>query len=139
LGLGDRVSFTYVPDPSRVGDLVRDARWLVLPSYHEGYPLALLEAFARGRPVIATSVGAVPEMCGQSQAAVLVPPRDETALRQTMTSALEEDAAAYARRCEHARDLFQRLSGPEAVRANMRAALEQLASRPCSRHGERDR
>jgi len=128
LGITPRVQLTYVKDHSRVGDLIRRSRWLVLPSYHEGYPLTPLEAFARSRPAILTRVGSVPEMCGDSPAAVVIPPCDQTALFNAMRAALAEPQPEYALRCAQARDLFQRLSGADAVRAGVTRALEQLAA-----------
>jgi glycosyltransferase involved in cell wall biosynthesis len=47
----------------------------VLPSYSEGFPNAVVEAMALGRPIIATKVGAIPEML-QGEAGVLVESRN---------------------------------------------------------------
>jgi glycosyltransferase involved in cell wall biosynthesis len=51
----------------------------VLPSHTEGFPNVVLEAMALAKPIVATRVGAIPEMltdgCG-----VLIEPRDEQAL-----------------------------------------------------------
>ena len=55
----------------------------VLPSLWEGAPVVLLEAMARGIPLIATSVGGVPEMLS-SDCGILVPPSDQDALTQAL-------------------------------------------------------
>jgi glycosyltransferase involved in cell wall biosynthesis len=52
----------------------------VLPSYREAQGLALLEAMALRRPVVATNVGGVPEMVDDGVTGLLVPPRDPIAL-----------------------------------------------------------
>jgi glycosyltransferase involved in cell wall biosynthesis len=53
----------------------------VQPSRVENQPLAILEAFARGVPVIASSVGAIPEQVIDGETGLLVPPNDAEALR----------------------------------------------------------
>ena len=72
-------------DPSVDGhatvyDLVRAMDAFVLPSLSEGIPMALLEAMALGRPVVATGVGGVPEIVASGSNGVLVPPANAEAL-----------------------------------------------------------
>ena len=52
----------------------------VLPSYREAQGLALLEAMALQRAVVATAVGGVPEMIEDRRTGLLVPPHDPAAL-----------------------------------------------------------
>ena len=52
----------------------------VLPSHSEGFPNVLLEAMVRGRPIIATDVGAIPEMLANNSGAV-IKSKDVDALR----------------------------------------------------------
>ena len=42
--------------------LFKNSDVLVLPSYHEGFPLVILEAMATGNAIISTSVGTTPEV-----------------------------------------------------------------------------
>lgn len=51
------------------------ARILVLPSYTEGFPNVLLEAMAMGKCIVATDVGAIPEML-QDNAGILIKPKN---------------------------------------------------------------
>lgn len=127
-GVGERVRFAYFADEQDVVKALRGARWLVLPSYHEGYPLTLLEAFGQGRPVIATQVGSVPEMCAGSSAALLIPPRDESALVAALALALAMPAADYRARQAAARVLFDQLSGPAVVRQRVADVLGHLVA-----------
>lgn len=65
-----------------------------LSSRSEGLPLALLEAMATGLPVVATDVGGVAEVVDHGEAGVVVPPRDEEALRRAVASLRDDRAAA---------------------------------------------
>lgn len=59
---------------------LRSAEIFVFPSLAEGSSLALLEAMAAGRPIVATSVGAAPDLLRDGREALLVPPDDPAAL-----------------------------------------------------------
>ncbi len=87
----------------------------VLPSLHEGYPLTLLEACAFGKPVIASSVGSIPEVFAGRECALLVPPGDADTLEAAMLQLLDEDSVRYAARCADARKLFEDLSSKSAA------------------------
>ncbi|MCP4252713.1 MAG: glycosyltransferase [Candidatus Scalindua sp.] len=62
----------------------------VLPSITEGLPLALLEAMSCGKPVIATSVGGVPEIVKNGINGILVRPKDSEALCGAMREMLSD-------------------------------------------------
>ncbi|ARF53262.1 hypothetical protein B1H19_02965 [Streptomyces gilvosporeus] len=71
-GVSDRTVFTgAVPREDALRQL-RGMDVFVLPSLHEGCPNAVLEAMLAGTPVVATAVGAVPEMVVDGEEAVLV-------------------------------------------------------------------
>lgn len=72
----------------------------VLSSRSEGLPLALLEAMACGLPIVSTQVGGVAEVVDHGSAAILVPPRDEEALRRAIARLMgdPETAAGLATR-----------------------------------------
>lgn len=65
-------------------ELLAAADLFALPSLWEGMPNALLEAMAAGLPVVATAVGAVPEMVAAGTEGLLVPPGDAAALAQAL-------------------------------------------------------
>jgi glycosyltransferase involved in cell wall biosynthesis len=58
---------------------------LVLPSWAEGFPMAVVEAMAAGLAVLTTAVGVIPDVLTDGIDALIVPPRDVKAL----TAALE--------------------------------------------------
>lgn len=78
LGLSPRVQF--VGQLEDVGPLLAAADGVILPSRWEGLPLVLLEAMARGRPIVATAVGGVADALEDGVTGTLVPPNEVGAL-----------------------------------------------------------
>lgn len=61
--------------------LLEEADICVVPSvWQDAFPLGVLEAMAAGKPVVATSVGGIPEMIEENVTGLLVPPTDDKAL-----------------------------------------------------------
>ncbi|MER5178807.1 glycosyltransferase family 1 protein [Streptomyces sp. NPDC002896] len=73
LGLSRRVEFVQAGEKELDG-LYRNALALVYPSLYEGFGLPLLEAMARGVPVVASRTSSIPEVAGD--AALLFSPRE---------------------------------------------------------------
>jgi glycosyltransferase involved in cell wall biosynthesis len=88
LGLAGRVRLAGALSGDDVRKEILDARALVLPSLAEGLPVVLMEALALGRPVIATSVGGIPELIESGIDGWLVPPASPGALAAAMREAL---------------------------------------------------
>lgn len=95
LGIADAVEFTGRLDRQDVRSRMSRARVFVLPSRSEGLPLALLEAMAAGLPVVATSVGGVPEVIDETMGA-LVAPEDPATLAEAIAVRLDRTAMASA-------------------------------------------
>lgn len=88
----DIVLTGYRPDAA---DLASDARLCVVPSvFAESFCLGVLEPMTRGRPVIATRVGAIPELIEHDVTGVLVAPGNETELVEAMASLLHDPPRA---------------------------------------------
>jgi glycosyltransferase involved in cell wall biosynthesis len=85
-GLGDRVHF--MGQRSKVAPLLQGADVFALPSLTEGLPNAVLEAMAIGLPVVATSVGGVPELVLDGVTGLLVPASEPLALAEALTRML---------------------------------------------------
>lgn len=65
---------------------------LVLPSFDEAMPMCLLEAMAAGRAVVATNVGAVPELIENNVTGLLVEPHQVDATAAAITKLLDDSA-----------------------------------------------
>ncbi|MGA8542965.1 MAG: glycosyltransferase family 4 protein [Thermoplasmata archaeon] len=95
LGVADRmVWLDHVADPRAYRGVIRGALALVLPSEWEAFGLVLLDAFAAGVPVIATAVGAVPEVLEGGRAGRLVPYGDLSALAAALRVVRENPDAS---------------------------------------------
>jgi glycosyltransferase involved in cell wall biosynthesis len=103
---------------------------VVLPSRQEGHPLALLEALALGRPVVACAVGGVPEIVVPGRTGLLVPPEDPAALAAALER-LRRDPGLRARLgASAARDARARFDVRRSVAAVEALYRRVLASRP---------
>lgn len=72
---------------------------MVLPSFAEGLPVVIMEAFARRRPVIATAIAGIPELVS-TESGWLVPAGSVDALVVAMKEALQASAAALEEKGE---------------------------------------
>jgi glycosyltransferase involved in cell wall biosynthesis len=75
--------------------LYADADVFALPTLGEAVPHVVAEAMAAGLPVIATDVGAIPDLV-DGDSGMLVPPGDVPALRQGLTALLSDPARCRA-------------------------------------------
>jgi len=85
LGIGAAVTLTGWLDEARVRAALTSAQALVLPSFAEGLPMVVMEAFATGRPVIATAIAGVPELV-TPETGWLVPAGDAAALARAIAT-----------------------------------------------------
>jgi glycosyltransferase involved in cell wall biosynthesis len=87
--------------PAELSDLF-DRSWaLVLPSFSEGLPRVVIEVLARGRPVVGSRAGGIPNAITDGDNGLLVPPGDAQALADALVRfasdrALAEKLAARA-------------------------------------------
>jgi len=90
LNLKDNVSFIGFVKEEEKYKLIKSHKTLVLPSLKEYTGGVLLEAQALGVPVIATRVGAVPEMMIDRETGLLVDPNNEVELAKAIKSLLND-------------------------------------------------
>jgi glycosyltransferase involved in cell wall biosynthesis len=89
-GVGELVAYTPRLPPERAAALVAGARAAILPVLSESAGLAAIEALAAGVPVVASSVGPLPELVGP--AGILVEPSDVERLAAALSTAWADDA-----------------------------------------------
>jgi glycosyltransferase involved in cell wall biosynthesis len=117
LGLAERVTFAgFVPPGESLYRILGTVDALVLPSISEGVPKVLLEAMARGLPVIASNVGGIPNIVEQDVNGILVAPGDAGELAAAVARLRGDD------------ELYRRLSG-----AGVRFALDHTAEKQAAR------
>ena len=91
LGLGDCVDFCgYVPDREKEA-LMAGCRIFCMPSHHESFGMAAVEAMALGCPVLACDVEGLPEAVGGG--GILVPPRSPGALAKALAVLWNDETA----------------------------------------------
>jgi len=88
-GGGDALVFAPAMSPARLAPLVRAARAVIMPARSDAAGLPALDALAVGVPVVATNVGALPEVV--SGAGILVEPRDPARLAEALRTAWADD------------------------------------------------
>ncbi|MCL1629718.1 glycosyltransferase family 4 protein [Roseibaca sp. V10] len=86
-GLQDSVELRGWADGAAVKAALASGRAMVLPSFAEGLPIVIMEAFALGRPVISTYIAGIPELVDR-EAGWLVPAGDISALAESLRKCL---------------------------------------------------
>ena len=124
-GLQARVVLHGEQDEAGLRALYAKADAFVLPSFHEGYGMALAEALAHGLPVISTRAGAIPDTVPEA-AGVLVGPGSVHELRAALQR-LMDDPSWRARLGEGARSVRTRLPSWSQSSARFAAALAAFA------------
>lgn len=87
-GLTERVTLAGYLSETGVREQLLAARALVLPSFSEGLPMVIMEAFALGRPVISTYVAGIPELVRPGENGWLVPAGNVARLAEAMHEAI---------------------------------------------------
>lgn len=91
-GLNARVSITGWLNSAQVRDEILAARATVLPSFAEGLPVVLMEAFALHRPVISTFVAGIPELIVHGESGWLCAAGSVSELAKAMAECLATDS-----------------------------------------------
>ncbi|WP_281366780.1 glycosyltransferase family 4 protein [Nocardioides massiliensis] len=109
--------------PKEVEDLLRTADVLVLPSFHEGFPMVVLEAMSVGLPVVASDVGACREMLvdgPETAAGVVLPSPSRTSPQEFARATIEILRTGGLSRLYGGQERVDSRYSPSAVISQMR-------------------
>ena len=123
--LAARVELLPARPRQEVMALYREADLFVLPSWTEGFPNVVLEAMACGLPVVATTVGAIPDAVRDGEEGLLVAPRDPAALAAAIAR-LVSDRELRLAMGEAARRRAVRVFSREVVLEQLEAIYREL-------------
>lgn len=88
-GLADRVRITGWISGEQVRREILSARALALPSFAEGLPMVIMEAFALGRPVLSTYIAGIPELVVDGENGWLIPSGSKEAIVEGIKKVME--------------------------------------------------
>jgi glycosyltransferase involved in cell wall biosynthesis len=115
LGLGEEVLFMgFLSD---IPSFLSSIDIFVLPSLYEGLGVAVLEAMAAGKPVVATEVGGIPELLHDQVTGLLVPPKDSSALARAILQLVSR------------KDVMRHMGDKGRERVHRHFTMEQMAKR----------
>lgn len=118
--------FIFTDHRDDVDRLVTAMDVCVLATFAEGLPLVILEAMARGKPFVATSVGGIPEIIADGRTGLLVPLGDAPALARALLALLDDPARA-AEIGAAGQAHVERFFGRPAFQGRVRALYEEVA------------
>jgi len=128
LGLGDHVRFVSTATGIRKAQLFQGARVFVFPpTAVEGQPVVILEAMSFGLPVITTRLGGIPDIVGEGETGLFVPPRHPEAIAKAILRLLGDEALC-SRIGEAGRRRFHRSHRLGAFQRGLAAVLRPLPS-----------
>ena len=132
LGLGSRACFAGPVFGEDKVKLLSGCDLFMLPSYSEGLPYALLESMAAGVPVIATPVGAIPDVVADGTHGLLVPARDGKAIAGALaTLCLDRERLSWmSRACRRRIRAAYSIDRVAAELAELYGALAQRSTAP---------
>jgi colanic acid/amylovoran biosynthesis glycosyltransferase len=128
-GLEERVEFLGPLPSGGVDAALRRSSLLALPCRiaadgdRDGLPTVLLEAMARGVPVVSTSVAGIPEVVRDHETGLLVPPEDPEAIAEAITTLLRDRSLA-ASQAAAARSLVKERFDPRRNAALLQSVFD---------------
>lgn len=92
-GLGDRIVFTGFLSGAALDELIDNAACVMCPSiWYENMPNAVLEAYAHGKPVVASRLGSLTELVEDGETGFLFTPRNHDELAECLMEFVRNDS-----------------------------------------------
>lgn len=105
-------------------DLLKQVSTVVLPSYNEGLPMAILEEMASGKAIISTKIAAIPEVIKEENG-ILIQPGDIEALADAMLFCCRNPDALSAMSQTNIRKA-EEIYSVRTMHANVRKCFERV-------------
>jgi glycosyltransferase involved in cell wall biosynthesis len=128
--LPDRVLWDRFLTSEEIARVLDKSTCLVLPSRSEGMGRVVIEAFARGRPVVGANVGGIRDLVDDGRNGLLVDPADTRALADALTRLLTDRELALALAAGARRSSRGWVQTPEVFAQRMGALVEHAAGVP---------
>ena len=123
-----QTTYTSRLTPPEVAQALDEAWVLVLPSRSEGLPRVVMEAFCRGRGVVGSRAGGIPDLVEDGRNGILVAADDVDALADALVRVLSDRALAERFGAEAAGDAPRWASSPEEFAANVAELVRRARS-----------
>lgn len=114
-GLSDIVSFEGWVSGDKKIELLNKVDAYILPSYHEGLPISILEAMSYSLPIISTNVGGIPEILKNGENGFIMSPGDKDAMYRAILELMNNEKlrmdmgkASYSKVQEHMPSFVER-------------------------------
>jgi glycosyltransferase involved in cell wall biosynthesis len=129
MGVSNAVEFLGWIDGAAKAQALAEATVYALPSYMEGLPMGVLEAMAVGLPVVATTVGGIPDVIEDGVTGLLIEPGDQDGLARAL-SLLLSDAALRHRMGAAARAVVEEGYTPQRIVPMIESLYRTLGAAP---------
>jgi glycosyltransferase involved in cell wall biosynthesis len=125
--LPDRVAWAPRLSQAQIAAALDESTCLVLPSRSEGMGRVVIEAFCRGRAVIGSRVGGIPDLVEDGVNGLLVAPGDRDGLEQALVALLSDHSLAERLGRGAEASMARWTISPGDFARRVRALVEQVA------------
>ena len=128
--LGGKVELLGTVYGPQLEELLGQAAFVVVPSeWYDNLPMIVCQAFAAGKPVVASRINGIPEYVRHEENGLLFSPGDSKELATSMER-LSLDRALHRRLAEQARQTAERCFRPQRWLSEMNAVLREASQPP---------